>query len=192
LVECLCGEERLVQKTHKLIKTYFENRGAAFQASPGRHDMIRIGLISDTHNLLRPEARLALAGVDHIIHAGDICGDAVLAQLAQIAPVVAVRGNNDRGAWTQSLPEQETVELGGVKIHVVHDLHDLEPAPEASGIQVVVTGHSHRPAVKKERGVLYVNPGSAGPRRFKLPISLGFLEIDDGVPKASLQTLEVD
>jgi uncharacterized protein len=152
----------------------------------------RIGLISDTHGLLRPEARVALAGVDSIIHAGDICDDKVLEQLARIAPVLAVRGNNDRGEWAGRLPEKETVEIDGVRIHVVHDLHDVAPAPEQQGIQVVVTGHSHKPAVKKERGVLFVNPGSAGPRRFKLPISLGFLEIVDGVPKAVLQTLEVD
>jgi putative phosphoesterase len=153
---------------------------------------IRIGLISDTHGLLRPEARTALAGVDRIIHAGDICNTQVLDQLAQIAPVVAVRGNNDKGAWADSLNEVETIEAGGVKIRVLHDLHELDPEPEASGVQVVVTGHSHRPSIKMERGVLFVNPGSAGPRRFRLPISLGFLDITDGVPKARVQMLEVD
>jgi putative phosphoesterase len=155
-------------------------------------DTIRIGLISDTHGLLRPEARIALKGVDRIIHAGDICKAEVLEQLAEIAPVVAVRGNNDKGTWAESLHEAETVEVGGVKIHVIHDLHELEPQPEATGIQVVISGHSHKPAIKMERGVLFVNPGSAGPRRFKLPISLGFLEIADGVPKARVQVLEVD
>ncbi len=153
---------------------------------------IRIGIISDTHGLLRPEARIALPGVDRIVHAGDICNDIVLRQLADIAPVTAVRGNNDRGAWADALPEQETLDIGGVRVHVVHDLHDLGLDPAEAGIQVVISGHSHRPGIKKERGVLYVNPGSAGPRRFRLPISLGFLEIADGVPRARLQTLEVD
>lgn len=154
--------------------------------------ILRIGLISDTHGLLRPEARVALKGVDHIIHAGDICDAGVLRELEQLAPVVAVRGNNDRGAWAESLQERETVEFGGVTVHVVHDLHDLDLSPEEAGIAVVITGHSHKPVVKRESGVLYVNPGSAGPRRFKLPISLGFLEIRDGVPTARVQTLEVD
>jgi putative phosphoesterase len=153
---------------------------------------IRIGLISDTHGLLRPEARDALKGVDRIIHAGDICKPEVLEQLAQIAPVVAVRGNNDKGAWAESLNEAVTMDVAGVKIHVIHDLHELPSEPQVAGIQVVVSGHSHKPTIRMERGVLFVNPGSAGPRRFKLPISLGFLEIEDGVPKARLQMLEVD
>lgn len=155
-------------------------------------DTIRIGLISDTHGLLRPEARVALAGVAHIIHAGDICNGDVLEQLARIAPVTAVRGNNDRGAWAQALRDRETLDIGGVRIHVLHDLHELEGAPQDAGIAVVVSGHSHRPSMRMERGVLFVNPGSAGPRRFRLPVSVGFLEIAGGVPKARLQTLEVD
>jgi putative phosphoesterase len=153
---------------------------------------LHIGLISDTHGLLRPEARFALARVDRIIHAGDICTPEVLEWLAEIAPVSAVRGNNDRGAWAAALPEWETLEIGGVRIHVLHDLHELDIAPEESGIDVVVAGHSHRPTVKRERGVLYVNPGSAGPRRFRLPISVGFLEIAGGEAVARLMTLEVD
>jgi putative phosphoesterase len=153
---------------------------------------IRIGLISDTHGLLRPEARIALAGVEQIIHAGDICGAHVIQDLSQIAPVVAVRGNNDMGAWAETLPERETLEIGGVTVHVLHDLQELDIDPAAAGVKVVITGHSHRPTVKMERGVLYVNPGSAGPRRFKLPISVGFLEITDGMAKARVQTLEVD
>lgn len=153
---------------------------------------IRIGLISDTHGLLRPEARVALSGVDRIIHAGDICDATVLDQLNRIAPVIAVRGNNDRGTWAAQLHEKETVEVGGVALHVLHDLKDLDVEPEAAGYDVVISGHSHKPSIKKERGVLFVNPGSAGPRRFKLPISLGFLEITDGTPKARVQTLEVD
>lgn len=153
---------------------------------------IRVGLISDTHNLLRIEARLALKGVDHIIHAGDICDAVVLRELEAIAPVTAVRGNNDRGAWAEALHERERIEIGGVAIYVVHDLHDLDVAPETAGIKAVITGHSHRPLMKMENGVLYINPGSAGPRRFTLPISIGFLEIADGRVKGRLQTLEVD
>ncbi len=152
----------------------------------------RIGLISDTHGLLRPEARFALSGVICIIHAGDICNAGVLEQLEEIAPVIAVRGNNDRGDWAQRLQEKEVLEVGGVKVMVVHDLQDLDIDPAVEGIKVVVSGHSHRPVVKKERGVLFVNSGSAGPRRFRLPISVGFLEISDGVPKAELEMLEVD
>jgi len=153
---------------------------------------IRIGLISDTHGLLRPEARVALAGVDRIIHAGDLCDAQVLHALADIAPVLAVRGNNDRGAWAEALHERETLDIGGLAILVLHDLHDLDIAPQSAGIDVVISGHSHRPAVKKEGGVLYVNPGSAGPRRFRLPISLAFLDIRNGEASARLQTLEVD
>lgn len=155
-------------------------------------ESIRIGLISDTHNLLRPEARIALKGVDHIIHAGDICDAQVLKELEAIAPVTAVRGNNDQGPWTEELQERVRAEFGGVAVYIVHDLQDLDLVPETAGINVVVSGHSHRPLSKMENGVLYVNPGSAGPRRFSLPISIGFLEIAEGRAKARLQTLEVD
>ena len=155
-------------------------------------ETLRIGLIADTHNLLRPEARIALKGVDRIIHAGDICDARVLRELETIAPVTAVRGNNDRGDWPHTLNETERIELGGVTIHVVHDVQELNIDPMQAGIQVVVSGHSHRPTVKRERGVLYVNPGSAGPRRFKLPVSVGFIDIAHGLAVASLQTLEVD
>ena len=155
-------------------------------------ETLRIGLIADTHNLLRPEARIALKGVDRIIHAGDICDARVLRELETIAPVTAVRGNNDQGDWAHSLNETERIELGGVAIHVVHDVQELNIDPMQAGIHVVVSGHSHRPTVKRERGVLYVNPGSAGPRRFKLPVSVGFIDIAHGLAVASLQTLEVD
>jgi putative phosphoesterase len=153
---------------------------------------ISIGLISDTHGLLRPEARAALKGVDHIIHAGDICNAEVLEQLAEIAPIVAVRGNNDRGDWANSLNTVETLDIGGVKVHVIHDLHEFDAQAGKSGIQVVISGHSHKPSIKMEGGILFVNPGSAGPRRFKLPISIGYLEIVDGEAKARVKTLEVD
>jgi len=154
--------------------------------------MLRIGLISDTHGLLRPEARHALSGVDHIVHAGDICNAQVLEQLGEIAPVTAVRGNNDRGGWADTLAERETLQIGGATLLVLHDLQELDVDPAASGIDAVVSGHSHKPSVRKEHGVLFVNPGSAGPRRFRLPISLAFIEIAEGVPHARLQMLEVD
>lgn len=150
----------------------------------------RIGLISDTHGLLRPEARVALKGCDRILHAGDICDASVLEELERIAPVVAVRGNNDQGPSVQKLPVQVGLDIEGVRVCMVHDLADLGLGED--GADVVVTGHSHRPAIRMEGGVLYVNPGSAGPRRFKLPISIGYLEIEDGRARARLQTLEVD
>lgn len=146
---------------------------------------LRIGLVSDTHDLLRPEVLDWLRGSDHIVHAGDICGDAVLAALRELAPLTAVRGNNDRGAWAQSLRESETVVLGGVAVHVVHDLKELRLPPDA---RVVVSGHSHKPLVAEREGVLYVNPGSAGPRRFKLPISAGELRIAGGGVSAQLMS----
>jgi putative phosphoesterase len=144
---------------------------------------MRIGLVSDTHNLLRPQVLEYLRGSDHILHAGDICGDAVLQALAQLAPLTAVRGNNDRGEWAQRLPEALTVELGGVAVHMIHDLKELVlPA----GARVVISGHSHKPKVEERAGVLYVNPGSAGPRRFKLPISAGELLVEGGEVRANL------
>ncbi|SNS15824.1 hypothetical protein SAMN06265795_101289 [Noviherbaspirillum humi] len=150
-----------------------------------------IGLISDTHNLVRPEARHALAGVDCIIHAGDICAPEVLEDLAKIAPVLAVRGNNDRGDWAHGLNEVETLTVEGVRILVIHDLKELRPE-DAAGADVVISGHSHKPQISMEGKVIYINPGSAGPRRFKLPISVGFLEIEAGRRKPRLLTLEVD
>jgi len=139
---------------------------------------MRIGLISDTHGLLRPQARSFLAGCDHIVHAGDI-GDAnVLEQLAAIAPVTAVRGNNDNGAWADTLAEFELVRLGEIFLYVVHDIAQTNIDPVAARVRVVVSGHSHKPAIAERDGVWYVNPGSAGRRRFTLPISIGELLID--------------
>ena len=138
--------------------------------------MIRIGLISDTHGLLRPEAVDALRGSDFIVHAGDI-GEGVLEPLSTIAPVTAVRGNNDRAPWAGRLHETELLRFGEVTLHVLHDLADLAIDPEAAGIDVVVTGHSHRPKVERRGGVLYVNPGSAGPVRFTLPVSVAVMQI---------------
>ena len=144
---------------------------------------MRIGLVSDTHNLLRPEVLEYLRGSDHILHAGDICGEAVLRALAELAPLTAVRGNNDRGDWAQAIPETVTIELGGICVHMLHDLKQLVlPA----GARVVISGHSHKPLLSERAGVLYVNPGSAGPRRFKLPISAGELRIEGGEVRATL------
>ena len=152
---------------------------------------LKIGLISDTHDVLRPQARDALAGVAHILHAGDICESHVLADLAAIAPVTAVRGNNDRGAWARELQTTMLFEIGGVSIYIVHDLAELDIDPGAAGVQAVIYGHSHKPRIEERAGVLYVNPGSAGPRRFSLPVSVGFLIIKAGKISATLETLQV-
>jgi uncharacterized protein len=140
-------------------------------------DEIQIGIISDTHGLLRPEALFALAGSDHIIHAGDIGEPAILDQLAEVAPVTAVRGNVDRGAWTQTIPEINVLEVGGVSIYIIHNLQALDLEPEASGFAAVVYGHSHVAKQEITNGVLYFNPGSAGPKRFVLPVTVGKLLI---------------
>lgn len=143
-----------------------------------RADVARIGLISDTHGLLRPEAIRALAGVQHIIHAGDIGAANILEELRAIAPVDAVRGNNDKGRWAAGIPESLALDLGGVRIHVIHDVKEMDLDPRAAGFDVVVSGHSHKPQVVEREGVCFVNPGSAGPRRFKLPITVGYLDLE--------------
>ena len=149
----------------------------------------RIGLISDTHNLVRPEALQYLAGCDAIIHAGDICNQAVLDALAQIAPVTAVRGNNDIDDPVASLPTHVKLTVQQVTILVVHDIADVGDDPRSEGIDVVVTGHSHKPAISERDGVLFVNPGSAGPRRFKLPISAGMLIVEGARASATFDSL---
>jgi putative phosphoesterase len=136
-----------------------------------------LGIISDTHGLMRPEAIQALEGVEMIIHAGDIGTPEVLEALRAVAPVVAVRGNNDKGEWAHALPATEVVEVGDNALYVLHDVKTLDLDPVAAGFQAVISGHSHQPAVAKRQGVLFLNPGSAGPRRFKLPISLARLTI---------------
>ncbi len=150
---------------------------------------MRTGVISDTHGLLRPEAMEALRGVEHILHAGDVGDAAILEQLRQLAPVSAIRGNIDRSGPCAQLPETELVELGGCSIYMLHDVNTLDLNPVAAGIQVVISGHSHKPLIEWRKGVLYFNPGSAGPRRFSLPISLGFLEILSNEIVPSLRTL---
>jgi putative phosphoesterase len=141
---------------------------------------MRIGLISDTHGLLRPEARAFLQGSDHIVHGGDICDASVLEALRAIAPLTAVRGNNDHGSWAERLRQTELVQLGDVFVYAIHDLSRLDIDPGTAGVQVVVSGHSHKPAIERREGVLYVNPGSAGPRRFRLPISVAELTVAGG------------
>lgn len=151
--------------------------------------MHRIGLISDTHGLLRPEALAFLRGCEHIVHGGDIGDARILEALAAIAPLTAVRGNNDREPWAEAVPETALVELGGLRLYAIHDLAQLDIDPVAAGVRVVVSGHSHRPRAEELGGVLYLNPGSAGPRRFKLPISVAELLIDDGAPRPRIVEL---
>jgi len=136
-----------------------------------------IGVISDTHGLLRSEALAALRDCDLLLHAGDIGGEHVLQALGELAPTVSVRGNNDTQSWARTLPQVADVEVLGVRIHLLHDLAKLSLHPERESLHVVVCGHSHRPRIEERNGVLYFNPGSAGPRRFKLPVAIGFLEI---------------
>ena len=177
---------------------------------------MKIGLISDTHGLLRPEALQALAGVEHIIHAGDIGAAEVIESLRNIAPVDAVRGNNDKGPWAKDLPPWLALEFGGVGIHVLHDVKEYDvlvvrvgrkdnprskasgrrPAqkamdvePQAAGFRVVIAGHSHKPQVTERDGVLFVNPGSAGPRRFSLPVTIAYLTVRNGSASAEIRAL---
>jgi uncharacterized protein len=152
---------------------------------------ITLGVISDTHGLLRPEAVETLRESDRILHAGDIGAPEILEALAKIAPVTAVRGNVDTKSWARALPETEIIELGGVSIHMLHDLGRLDLKPEAAGFRVVVYGHSHHPKMEEKNGVLYFNPGSAGPRRFNLPVSVGKLTIAAGKVQAELVELQI-
>ncbi|HEX2501708.1 MAG TPA: metallophosphoesterase family protein [Methylomirabilota bacterium] len=136
-----------------------------------------IGVLSDTHGLLRPEALRRLRGVDQIVHAGDIGSAEVLRALAKVAPVTAVRGNNDRGAWARRLPATAVLRVGRIRLYVLHDLKALAVDPRAAALAVVIAGHSHKPGLADREGVLFMNPGSIGPRRFTLPIAMGFLTI---------------
>ena len=153
--------------------------------------MLRVGLISDTHGLIRPEASAFLRGCSHIIHGGDIGDPNILRDLAVIAPVTAVRGNNDKGTWADALRETELVQFDEVFVYVIHDLAQLDIDPKAAGVQVVISGHSHQPRIHERDGVLYINPGSAGPRRFKLPIALAELNIAGHTISPRIMTLAV-
>jgi putative phosphoesterase len=152
---------------------------------------LRVGLISDTHGLLRPEAKDYLRGCDFIVHGGDIGDPKILNELSVIAPVTAVRGNNDKGQWAENLNEDAVLKVGEIFVYVIHDLVALQMDPQAAGIHVVVSGHSHIPLIKEHEGVLYVNPGSSGPRRFKLPIAIGELIVTGKSVSASTVELDV-
>jgi putative phosphoesterase len=150
-----------------------------------------VGIISDTHGLIRPEAVQALRGSELIIHAGDIGRPEVLATLGSIAPVVAVRGNVDKGEWAAELLQTETIQVGEQWLYILHDLNELDLDPAEAGFRVMISGHSHRPSVTERAGVLFLNPGSAGPRRFKLPVCLAMLRINAGEVTAELVELKV-
>ncbi len=154
-----------------------------------------IGVISDTHGLLRPEALVALAEAEHILHAGDVGDAAILDELRKIAPVTAIRGNVDVWGECAELPATEMVELAGRLFYLVHSVHDLDLNPATAGVAVVVSGHSHKPSVERKQGVMYLNPGSAGPRRFKLPITVALVVVGEGDVSArivELLSVEVD
>jgi hypothetical protein len=154
--------------------------------------MKTIGVISDTHGLLRPEALEALRGADLILHAGDIGAPEVLDSLRSIADVAAIKGNNDRAAWARGIAETATLNVESVDIYIIHNVHDLDFNPSVAGFRVVVSGHSHIPSVAEKNGVMYLNPGSAGPRRFKLPIAVARLKIEGKSIAAEIITIDVD
>lgn len=140
--------------------------------------MLRVGLISDTHGLLRPEAKTFLRGCDFIVHGGDIGFPRIIDELAVLAPVTAVRGNTDQEPWAAFLPESALLKVGDVVLYVRHDLAQLDIDPQGAGARIVVTGHSHVPSIRTRKDMLYVNPGSAGPRRFRLPVTIGELLVE--------------
>lgn len=151
----------------------------------------KIGVISDTHGLVRSEAIAALQGSELILHAGDIGKPEVLEKLKSIAPVIAVRGNNDKGEWAEAIPERETLQIEAVSIHLLHIIQELSIVPQSVGIHLIISGHSHKPAIAERDGVLYLNPGSAGPRRFKLPVSIAQLHIHDRQVQAEIVELSI-
>jgi uncharacterized protein len=148
--------------------------------------MTTVGVISDTHGLLRPEAMTALEGSERIIHAGDVGRESILDALERIAPVTAVRGNVDTDAWARRLPMTELLEIGGAKIYVIHIVEDIDVDLAAMGVAVAISGHSHRPGIVEKNGVTYLNPGSAGPSRFHLPATVARLFVEDGRARAEI------
>ncbi len=150
---------------------------------------LRVGLLSDTHGLLRPEARAFLIGCDYILHGGDIGGQEILDELALLAPVIAVRGNNDTQPWAKRLAETELIRIGNIFVYIIHKRAELDLDPHAAGARVIVSGHSHKPSIDERGGILYVNPGSCGPRRFKLPICLGELTVAGSAVSARIVDL---
>jgi putative phosphoesterase len=153
--------------------------------------MIRIGVISDTHGLLRPEALAFLRGFDRIVHAGDIGDSRIVAELEQLAPLTAVRGNNDKAPWAAAIPVVQRLQVDAVSLYVIHDLALIDIDPAANGVRVVISGHSHRPSIRDDGGVLYLNPGSAGRRRFKLPVAVAELLVDGNSATARIVDLMV-
>jgi uncharacterized protein len=156
-----------------------------------RASATRVGCVSDTHGLVRPEALAALARVDLIVHAGDVGKPEVLDRLREVAPVVAIRGNNDHGAWAKRLPDTEVVEVAGRSLYLIHDVNDLDLDPAAAGFDLVLSGHSHQPAIERRGGVLFLNPGSIGPRRFTLPVALAVLRVSEQGVRAKIVELAV-
>ena len=150
---------------------------------------LRVGIVSDTHGLLRPEAKVFAGACDYIIHGGDIGSQSILEELAALAPLIAVKGNNDRQAWAAHLPETDMIRVGGVFVYVIHDISQIDIDPHAAGVQVIVSGHSHKPLIEQRDGILYVNPGSCGPRRFTLPISVGEMIVEG--TKVRVRTVEL-
>ncbi len=151
---------------------------------------MRVGVISDTHGLLRPDAVKALAGVDHVLHAGDVGDAGILDELRKIAQVTAIRGNIDQDGPCAELPATEMVELGGVTFYMLHDVKVLDLDPQAAGVGIVVSGHSHKPGIEWRKGVLFLNPGSAGPRRFSLPVTVAIVIVGDGAAQAEIVELQ--
>ncbi|HEX3396483.1 MAG TPA: metallophosphoesterase [Steroidobacteraceae bacterium] len=158
----------------------------------GAKNALRVGLLSDTHGLLRPEARAFAGRCDYIIHGGDIGSAAILDQLSAMAPLIAVKGNNDRQSWAAHLPETEMIRVGGVFFYVIHDVSKLDIEPHAAGVHVIVSGHSHKPLIQQRDRILYFNPGSCGPRRFKLPISVGEIMVAGTKVRARILEFEAN
>jgi len=156
------------------------------------HSDLRVGLVSDTHGLFRPEARAFLIGCDYIIHGGDIGRPEILEQLAAMAPLIAVKGNNDTQPWAARLRETEMIRVGNVFVYVIHNLAELDIDPGAAGACVVVSGHSHQPTLEERDGIMYVNPGSCGPRRFKLPMCAGEIMVSGSAVSARIVDLNAD